>query len=560
MKKSIGLTADISTFNTTLPQTRHLNYFMDTNPRRYANGGDVNQGIPNYPNPNVTNGFLPMALGFDNGGEANAGLLEKIDKIMLLFGGDVLKVIEYLKKFFGYTDEEINSALNQKNAQPPMGAVDTQPQPVEPKQLLTPKDTVAPTPSDRQPGIGISNNMPPLIPSDRQPQFNLPPSSVPPPKISIEQRQRDFEDEQKAPDTVPGITSIIPRDRQPGIGTSNEMEPKEELPFYLKAFDLNGDGEVNMEDYNIAKEKGLSIADAILKYIQGALGEGTTPDKVEVPGQGGPVDTVPSPVKPKIKEEDKITKDDKEDKIIEEDNGIAGLPKVSEEQIKRDAEDKQTGLSMEDQKTLKAGADIAAGGDGGITDKKDVPAWALPMMSAGFAMMASKSPYFMQALGEAGQAGVETYAGQKEAKEKRLDSQSTRELQKAQADSYTNKVSGTPFVHSSGYLYRYRGDQAIPLLDEKGQKIRSIPTDAEIIKSLTTEMGIQFTSLSDVQQRELIEKRKNLLLGQIQTSLSNTEGGDSGDGSFWKDKIDGILKYIEGLKNAKDGGIVSLRR
>jgi len=71
MKKSIGLTADVSTFNTTLPQTRHLNYFMGTNPRRYASGGDVSQGIPNYPNPNVTNGFLPMALGFAPGGEVD---------------------------------------------------------------------------------------------------------------------------------------------------------------------------------------------------------------------------------------------------------------------------------------------------------------------------------------------------------------------------------------------------------------------------------------------------------------------------------------------------------
>ena len=75
MKKAIGLTADVSTFNTTLPQTRHLNYFMNTNPQRFAKGGDVKAGIPNYPNPNVTSGFLPMALGFDNGGEANSNLL-----------------------------------------------------------------------------------------------------------------------------------------------------------------------------------------------------------------------------------------------------------------------------------------------------------------------------------------------------------------------------------------------------------------------------------------------------------------------------------------------------
>ena len=73
-------------------------------------------------------------------------------------------------------------------------------------------------------------------------------------------------------------------------------------------------------------------------------------------------------------------------------------------------------------------------------------------------------------------------------------------------------------------------------------------------------MPVQWGTLSTEEKRKLIDERKNLLLGQIQTSLSNTEGGDSGNGSFWKDKIDGILKYIEGFKNAKDGGIVSIRR
>ena len=70
MKKGLGLQANISDFNTTLPQTKHLNFFMGTNPVGYANGGAVRRGVP-MSNMNVTQGFLPMALGFDNGGEAD---------------------------------------------------------------------------------------------------------------------------------------------------------------------------------------------------------------------------------------------------------------------------------------------------------------------------------------------------------------------------------------------------------------------------------------------------------------------------------------------------------
>ena len=92
MKKSIGLTADISTFNTTLPQTRHLNYFMNTNPRGFAKGGDVKAGIPNYPNPNVTSGFLPMALGFAPGGEVKEK--DAVTKVYDFFFGYFKKLVD----------------------------------------------------------------------------------------------------------------------------------------------------------------------------------------------------------------------------------------------------------------------------------------------------------------------------------------------------------------------------------------------------------------------------------------------------------------------------------
>ena len=69
MKKSIGLTANILEYRPNLPQTKHLNYFMGTNPGHMAGGGDVKAGIPNYPDVNVTRGFLPAALGFAPGGD-----------------------------------------------------------------------------------------------------------------------------------------------------------------------------------------------------------------------------------------------------------------------------------------------------------------------------------------------------------------------------------------------------------------------------------------------------------------------------------------------------------
>ena len=80
MKKSIGLTANISEYRPNLPQTRHLNYFMGTNPVHMANGGDVRAGIPSYPDANVTRGFLPAALGFDNGGDV--GFLEQFKNLL----------------------------------------------------------------------------------------------------------------------------------------------------------------------------------------------------------------------------------------------------------------------------------------------------------------------------------------------------------------------------------------------------------------------------------------------------------------------------------------------
>ena len=112
MKKGLGLQANISDFNTTLPQTKHLNFFMGTNPVRYANGGAVRRGVP-MSNMNVTQGFLPMALGFDNGGEADKTVMQSF------YGFLRNNIKNYLRDLLGVepTDQQVEDFTKTEQGQ-----------------------------------------------------------------------------------------------------------------------------------------------------------------------------------------------------------------------------------------------------------------------------------------------------------------------------------------------------------------------------------------------------------------------------------------------------------
>lgn len=63
----------------------------------------------------------------------------------------------------------------------------------------------------------------------------------------------------------------------------------------------------------------------------------------------------------------------------------------------------QKKLETSAQQTLKAAAPPDS------DTKSDIPEWAMPLASAGFAMMASKSPFILNAVGEGGLAGLAQY-------------------------------------------------------------------------------------------------------------------------------------------------------
>ena len=267
----------------------------------------------------------------------------------------------------------------------------------------------------------------------------------------------------------------------------------------------------------------------------------------------------------KTKEKEKIT----EDKETETDEGgITTLPEVSEEQKTREGEDEWTGIGPNEQKLYKQLAAERAKNtgqpdSGGITDKKDVPAWALPMMSAGFAMMASKSPNFLQALGEGGQEGIKTLTAQQEGKLEKEKSEAQIKKDLAWADYYTaGGASGKPTIITDS-----QGRKIYAVLDKKTNTwkpittasgkpqyvVRSIP---EIEKYLATIHGPAWIAMSVDDRQKLVEAEINKDLGIAITNVQSSTGTeDTGPGVFGK-----IWEGIQEGVTAKDGGIVSLRR
>ena len=565
MKKSIGLTANTSDFRPSLPQTRHLNYFMGTNPVYMAGGGDVKAGIPNYPDVNVTRGFLPAALGFVEGGEATG--LEFFKNLLRQFDNDFTKLLNFLQNILGFSEEKSTDIINQITGEEGdaakfqgseqgkaiadafdyagQGSGQSTGAPT-----VTPKDTV--TDLDDE----LTEHLRKLNLIGMGGYYGAPPatSQITPgigPRL----------------ETSPGESSGAPQD----TGGITEIKPESKNPL-----DLNGDGEVNMKDLEYAKnnpllswaipalKKALGIVDEKLEEwadkdekeeVVPKVPEGLPPTHPEFPGKKPIVTKEPEGIIPKIKR-----KPEKKDEITK-------LPPISAEQERREDEDKWTGIGSDEMKLFKLLAAERAKktgqpDSGGITDKKDVPAWALPMMSAGFAMMASKSPYFMQALGEGGQKGLETFAAQKTAEEEKLDKESERKLRESQSKYYETRTQKPDIkvmtVDGRGVYHRW--DDATQ--DYVSLNRIAIPSDADIETELSEGVhALSWATYTTEKKQELIAERRNRYLGIVQSNLSAVEE----KGGKWSlaDLLTLIGKgdaWLESQANKKDGGIVTLRR
>ena len=563
MKKSIGLAANTSDFRPNLPQTRHLNYFMGTNPVYMAGGGDVKAGIPNYPDVNVTRGFLPAALGFDNGGEATG--LEFFKNLLRQFDNDFTKLLNFLQNILGFSEEKSTDIINQITGEEGdaakfqgseqgkaiadafdyagQGSGQSTGAPT-----VTPKDTV--TDLDDE----LTEHLRKLNLIGMGGYYGAPPatSQITPgigPRL----------------ETSPGESSGAPQD----TGGITEI-PQKELGFkesvqkdlMNKDLDLNGDGVVDWRDLALAAKQGSwDIWEKIQKYIKGFT-EGDQEEKIitkEEDRIAPKADEIwPTPTEPKPDEqvipkpdEQVIPKPDEQVIPKPDGGGIAGIDTDYLGKGLTTTEDEA--LGQDEQALFKATT-------GDTKGKKDVPAWALPLMSAGFAMMASKSPYFMQALGEGGQKGLETFTGMKEAKTAKEKYEAETELAKAQAAYARGEGRQTgkgTYVHN-GMLYKADGSPLYLDTPDKG-KIHAPASlsfkDAAVLAPKY--YGTQWDMMDENQRTQatfaLMEMYKNQAAGMTPSAPDDTPE-DKGPGIFEKG-----WKYGKGFFS-KDGGIVSLRR
>ena len=502
MRKSIGLYADTRNFKTTLPQTKHLNFFMQTNPQGYANGGQVRSGIPQN-NMQVTSGFLPMALGFQEGGEAFSfgEIYSAIVKVVAGYLGkseDDPQVIEESNKIAG-TEEGQDLA----------------------KKILT-GQTVGPAgsgmteaPLPTQTFEGSTQTMPPFGAVDVTPD----PTS---PRLpdNIEQQQRDFEDEQKPSDFVPppkqvGPINPIPQEK------FDEEEGIRGIPTERK-------GGFNFEDFFRELFKDKDAAPPLPKVTEEQKKRDAEDEQKGMPK----ADSVVPEIKPKPKPDSK--------------GGIADFDVPDTEREYRKAAGLDDPANKQTPKEAKETSDDLAKLTGN-KGKKDIPEWALPLASAGFAMMASKSPYFLQALGEAGQAGIATLQEQRGKEAEKADREAERDLKKAQAAYYRGEgrqTSGTgkTFVQN-GVIGTIKNGVFTPVINSTtGKPLKQTIGREEAIEILT-KSNPNFVNLDPDTQNQQIQAVINLYNNTealINKDLKVDEGGGFDLGGFLLDSL-GII-------------------
>lgn len=469
MKKNIGLFADLKNFNTTLPQTKHLNYIMSTNPVGYANGGDVRAGVPSS-NMNVTKGFLPMALGFENGGDAGVqyGLYDKL--IMVLQG--------YLGKMgVNKSDAEIAEVAedlvknNPQEAENIIAQADTQ-------SVGTGQSNIADTnsripPVEMYTDMNQPNALGGRTPTDTAKEFNL---------ENLIQDGKDLFNQKKEEVLEEGLDGIFP-------DSLIEKRDKEILPYLDNLLNPKKDNNIpQVEEKDVivpeTDDGGISTIPT-LPATEGSL-VGSNKDLITEDTFKDAVNT------------DNIT--DKESKDIS--NTIATL----------------------------------TGNDKG----KDVPKWAIPLMSAGFGMMASKSPYFLQALGEGGQEGIKSLVAQNTAEQDKLDKKADREYKKIMGEYYKSGGSGSSkTIVQNGVLGQVKDGVFVPLVDTAGK---------ELTQNVTSQQALEVLSKSDafnlLGENEKIEKINEYLriANNINTTNANANANTTTENS--SGMFDDILALI----------------
>ena len=489
MKRAVGLTTDTSKFNTTLPQTKYLNYFMKTNPVGYANGGDVRAGLPNS-NMNVTKGFLPMALGFGNGGDAGKqySLYDKLIMVLQSYVGQNVSQQEIEKKAEEIinTNPEYGEELIKKAEIESIGGgqsiTDTQNN--YNSRIPTESNLVAPTDTIVNTGMNQPNAMGGQTPTDTV--------------INNVENDNGYFGE----NIIDSIKNNIPQGFLPENWESLTQEAKQAW----------------IESQEYLNEKIKPKFEDINPGVIEKIGEAFKDDETVTDNQGGIANIRPEGTK-------KPT------------TGLVGANENLTETT-TDTDIKNETVTDKDLKNASTEIQKNTGNEG----KKKAPEWAIPLMSAGFAMMASKSPNFLTAMGEGGQKGLETLTSINKAK---LDD----ELTSAQAAYYRGEGRSTgKEAVEGGFRGEFKNGIFVPYKDQRGNPIKATVTREYAINMLMKDDA--FKNLLAMGQDGAVEREQYIetfmnMLKNTQVNLNpgvtqDDKGNLSGIKSLGKDILSEI--------------------
>ena len=392
-----GLYADLSNYNTSLPNTKILLNFFKSNPVGYRSGGVV-RGIAggNPTGMQVTGGFLANAQNFQSGSK---------DAVSSWYSPDRLRTSgkKILGGMFGVP---VDPTYSWEGKEPPSGAVKRIP-------------NIKPAPDRTINASGESILNPKYVEWMEQYGYEYNPDGTPKYNIGYDPQEEalrigqdkyrpvtgeqleEFEKQRKKSDTTTAYTG--------GEGSSRMGD--------------DGITGLTQEEINKIKEKRKDTE------IERELGQIKKPDSTKKDTKQS--DTL-NIIDDKI-QENKNNKKNKNKKTTETNIvSVDGQPKNMFDMTQEDWLKSFTSLANKDEKQITSddvslSDRIAKALNPEAKDKgKEAPAWAMPLMMAGLQMAASNNPDMLGALGEGGIKGLEEYA--RIQKEKREDEKYEQEM------------------------------------------------------------------------------------------------------------------------------------
>jgi len=431
-----GLYADLSNYNTSLPNTEVLLNFFKSNPVGYRSGGMV-QGIAggNPTGMRVTGGFLANAQRFAQGTDPYDPT-----QYYQTATGDMAKSAYYRDKDVSFSPLPKKKLNNQELEK--LGILKKVPKYKESISKKTGKKVkrqvgweYVPTGETYIPPKDYYDQTPPL--REKFPEvteqltstemMETPMSDNDAKLLQEISRLRAKKDEGyeaqiqqilALPESEGGISEFTKK--QMALGTA-KPDVVEQEDTGIKSLDRG------KKD---PSEQSLGVSAFVPKSEEQKLQEEL--DKIKKPDQETSVTEGLSVDDLKVEETDAIKTTEKDTSTEKENVAVGGHTKKLYNMTEEDWLKKFQSMSNQDEKQISSDDDklskkIAQALNPDAKDKgKEAPAWAMPLMMAGLQMAASNNPDMLGALGEGGIKGLEEYA--RIQKEKREDQKYEQEM------------------------------------------------------------------------------------------------------------------------------------